>query len=339
MIGNLTIVSGNIRTSSSSSYSSGIGTGLGESGGTSKIENLTIVSGNITANSSYMGSGIGTGLGESDGTSKIENLMIVSGNITASSSNRGSGIGTGIGESGTSVIETLSVLGGKIRVNGTQSGIGSGFEESEVQLLRFSGTVILFCTVTDTNKFPINASSIVLSDTLLTITTPQNRVFGGTPIRQSSLNLSIVYENVTSADSEPLWLLNSTFLQIGNVSLPNSDFWNFCISGIDPKYCIHIESRKVKSLLFSVPSQGSYSIRASNEVLIGFIEADSGLSSFNVWSNFSFIPEGYFVVGSSPAATITETRSQPFTVPLREGYRTGKIWILKFAMFVFLVED
>jgi hypothetical protein len=338
MIGNLTIVSGNI-TASSSSYGSGIGTGRTEGDGVSMIGNLTIVSGNIRTSSSSFGSGIGTGLGDNGGTSKIENLTIVSGNITASSSSSGSGIGTGIGESGTSVIETLSVLGGKIRVNGTQSGIGSGFEGSEVTLLGFSGTVILFCTVTDTNKFPINASSIVLSDTLLTITTPQNRVFGGTAIRQSSLNLSIVYETVTSADSEPLWLLNSTFLQIGNVSLPNCEFWRFCVSGNDQEICISGESTAVKSLLFSVPSQGSYSVRASNEVLIGFIEADSALSSFNVWSNFSFIPEGYFVVDSSPTAPITETQSQPFTVPLREGYRTGKMWILKFAVFMFLVED
>jgi hypothetical protein len=220
-IENVTIVNGNITASSLSSegYGSGIGTGYGVSNGTSKIGNLTIVNGNITAISSSFdyASGIGTGYGVSNGTSMIENLTIVNGNITANSSSFGSGIGTGYGKNGgTSVIQTLTVLGGRIKVNGTESGIGSGFEGTEVELLRFSGTVILFCTVMNITKFPMNSSSIVLSDASLTIATPQNRVFGVNPIGQGSLNLNIVYENVTKADSEPLSSLNRTFLQIGH---------------------------------------------------------------------------------------------------------------------------
>jgi hypothetical protein len=276
-IENLTIVSGNINASGSSS-GSGIGTGYGpHPEGTSKVGNLMIVSGNITASSSSFGSAIGSGYGYDIGTSEIGNLTFVSGNITASSTSSGSGIGTGESSDGTSEIQTLSVLGGRIKVNGTESGIGSGFEGSEVKLLRFSGTVVLFCTVMNTTKFPMNASSIVLSDTSLTITTPQNRVFGVNPLRQGSLNLNIIYENVTSADSEPLWLLNSTFLQIGNVSLPNSDFRRFCISGIGYENCIDIESTEVKSLLFSVPSEGNYSIRTWNEGLIGLNETEADL--------------------------------------------------------------
>jgi hypothetical protein len=269
MIGNLLIVSGNI-TASSSYYGSGIGTGYGHSSGTAMIGNLTIVSGNITASSSNYGSGIGTGYvyyEMAKGTSRIGNLTIVCGNITANSSHYGSGIGTGCGqEEGISVIETLSILGGKIKAKGTESGIGSGFERSEVKLLRFSGTVNLFCTVTNKTKFPINASSIVLSSTSLMITTAQNRIFGVNPFREGSLNLSFVYENVTSAGSEPLSLLNLRFLQIGNVSLPISNFWRFCVSGIGHENCIDVESTAVKSLLFSVPSEGNYSIRAFPKV-------------------------------------------------------------------------
>jgi hypothetical protein len=90
--------------------------------------------GNITASSSSHGSGIGTGVG-SYGSSMIGNLTIVSGNITASSSSGGSGIGTAYGTgSGFSMIKTLSVLGGRIKVNGIELGIGSGFDRSEVQL-------------------------------------------------------------------------------------------------------------------------------------------------------------------------------------------------------------
>jgi hypothetical protein len=345
MIGNLTIVSGNI-TASSSYYGSGIGTGAGgySNGGISTIGNLLILSGNITASSSHYGSGIGTGHDYYTGTSMIGNLTIVSGNITASGSSYGSGIGTSIGQSGgISMIETLSILGGRIRVNGTQSGIGSGFEESEVKLLRLSRTVNLFCTVMSTTKFPINASSIVLSDASLTITTPQNRIFGVNPFRQGSLNLYFVYGKVTSADSEPLLLLNSTFLQIGNVSLPNCDFWRFCLSGLDHESCIDIdinidmgiESKSVKSLLFSVPSEGNYSIRVLNEGLIGFIETEAGVSSFNVWSDFCFISEVHFIPDSSPTPSAIQIQTETFTIPLSAGYRPGRMTILRFGWFLF----
>jgi hypothetical protein len=333
MIGNLTIMNGNITTSSSSSgYDSRIGTGSAISNGISMIGNLTIMNGNITASSSYDGSGIGTGSASSNGTSMIGNLTIMNGNITASSSSSygyGSGIGTGRGaDDGISVIETLSVSGGRIRANGSEAGIGQGFEGSKIKLLRFSGIVVLFCTTMNEGKFPISASSIILSDTSLTIITPQNRVFSVNPFHEGSLNLSIFYGSVTSANSEPLWLLNSTFLQIGNISVPISRFWTFCISGICEERCIEIESTTVRSLIFSVRSQGNYSIRGLNEGLIGLFETETGLSSFDVSSNFPFIPEAHFIIEKSPTFSLSvdfhSMRSESGIRTSESGIRTSE---------------
>jgi hypothetical protein len=92
--------------------------------GTSAIGNLTIVNENITASGSSYGSGIGTGYADS-GSSKIGDLTILNGNITAGSSYDGSGSGIGTGRGGSlavSMIETLSVFGGRIRAKGTQAG-------------------------------------------------------------------------------------------------------------------------------------------------------------------------------------------------------------------------
>jgi hypothetical protein len=252
------------------SLAAGIGTGDGWYNGTSTIGSIAIMSGNIIANSTRDGSGIGTVEGYSNGTSAIGNLTIVGGNVTANSSNGGgSGIGTALSESGgISMIETLSTFGGRIRVNGTEAGIGSGFDGSEVKLLRFSGRVNLFSTVNPPMKFPINASSIVLSDTSLTITTPHARIFGVSPVRQGSLNLNLIYESVTSANVEPLSLLNERFIQIGNVSVPESDGWSFCVSRLGYENCFETESKNVKSLIFSVPSEGQYSIRGSSNAYI-----------------------------------------------------------------------
>jgi hypothetical protein len=140
-------------------------------------------------------------------------------------------------------------------------------------------------------------------------------VFGVTPSRgEGPLNLSIAYESVTQADSEPLWLLNSTFLQIGNISVPFSDFWRFCISGIDQETCFDIESAKLKSLLFSVPSQGNYSIRGLGDGLRGFFETGEGMPLFEVSSNLSFILEAQFRTESSPSPTATEAATETVTL-------------------------
>jgi hypothetical protein len=82
-IGNITIMSGNITASSSGFYSSaGIATGYIHDNGTSMIGNRTIVSGNTTASRSSSNSGIGTGHTHDKWTSMIGNLTIVNGNIT-----------------------------------------------------------------------------------------------------------------------------------------------------------------------------------------------------------------------------------------------------------------
>jgi hypothetical protein len=236
------------------------------------------MSGNITATSSGDDSGIGSGSSSGGGASTVTNLAIMSGNITASSSEGHSGIGSGSSNDGGA---------------------------STVKLLRFSGTVMLFCR----GNFPINASSIILSNTSLTISTPLKCVVGENPFREGSLNLSIAYENATSAGLEQLWGLNSTVLQIGNVSLPDSNFWTFCISAIGYENCFDIKSTKVKSLLFSVPFQGSYSIRAFKEGSMGFIGTEACLWPFDVSSNFSFIPSAKFTVYSLPVPSNCPTRS------------------------------
>jgi hypothetical protein len=105
----------------------------------------------------------------------------LNGNITASGSSYDAGIGAGQGVSErTSFAGTLSIFGGRITVNGTMAGIGSGGESGEVKLTRFSGNPVLTCNA-NISKFPISASSIVLSNVSVMFTTPRNQLFGVGP--------------------------------------------------------------------------------------------------------------------------------------------------------------
>jgi hypothetical protein len=65
----------------------------------------------------------------------------------------------------------------------------------------------------------------------------------------------------------------------------------------------------VKSLLFSVPSQGNYSIQAFSDGLMGVLETSGGLYSFDV-SSYIFISEVSFSPRSSPTLAATQTRSR-----------------------------
>jgi hypothetical protein len=95
-----------------------------------------------------------SGITASGGISMIGNITRIGGNITAS------------------LLDVLQLVVVQwLRLcQFYEGGIGPS-DGSEVELLRFSGTGILFCTVTNAAAFPINASSIILSNTSLTITT------------------------------------------------------------------------------------------------------------------------------------------------------------------------
>jgi hypothetical protein len=268
-----------------------------------------ILNGNITAISSSYGAGIGSGMGGYTSTSTVLNLTILNGNITARSSDRGAGIGAGYGTSQRlSRVGILSILDGTITANGPLASIGSSGEGSEVQLLRFSGNAMLICN-TDATKYPVNASSIVFSNASLVFATSGNRLFGVSPSSSALFDLAIVYESVTVQNNEPFSKLNATFLQIGNLTIPRSSHWTFCVSGMGHNDCFLTRSSIVKSLVMRVPSAGNYLVKAFNDVTSGFLETSEGISILSVSSNRSFISECHFVADATSTVSPTTPRT------------------------------
>jgi hypothetical protein len=254
------------------------------------------------------GAGIGSGLA-SDGNSTVGSVTILNGNITASSPDGGAGIGAGYGSyAAISLIENLSILGGKITANGTLTGTGSGGEGGEVQFLKFSGNTTVTCD-SDPGKFPVNASSIVLSNGSLIFTTPRNQLFGVSPSSSGLLNLLVMYEIVTTQWSESLSQLNVSLLQIGNITAPESRDWKLCICGECQQECYLTQSSVVKSLIVSVGSKGNHSVKMLGHEISGFLKTNESVSSFAVVSSRSFFAEATFVQfaasWASPHATAT----------------------------------
>jgi hypothetical protein len=258
------------------------------------------------------------------------------------------------------MIDILSFSGGRIVADGGLVGIGSHGEGGLVQSLRFSGNPVLICN-TKVGTFPVNATSVVLSDASLIFVTQGNRLFGASPSQQRSLNLTILYGNVTWEGSEPLSRLNANFLQIADFKLPLSDEWVLCISGENHERCFGTETLVPKGIILSVPSKGNYSIRATDGNLSAILETPDYNQVFEVNSILSFVQEagwpirvasGTVTVSHSPEntpwpATPTETPPKTWaprtsTGTFTQGMERGsprRIWAIGFGWLLLIPAE
>jgi hypothetical protein len=116
------------------------GAGIGSGSQNSRVDNVTIVAGDIIAASS--GSFSGAGIGSGSGDSSVGSIRVLGGSLIAGGS---AGIGSGQGIGGTSFVGEVIVGTASVTVAGT-SGIGSGFARggtSAVDSVRIEGGTIV----------------------------------------------------------------------------------------------------------------------------------------------------------------------------------------------------
>jgi hypothetical protein len=230
-------------------------------------------------------------------------VKIVNGTLNASGK---TGIGTGGGED--SVIEKISVNGGKIFVRGILTGIGGN-----VKILKISGRTVLDC---ETRKGvpAINASAIAFSNADLVISSKNKPVFGVEPLNIGSFNLTVFQRIISTLADVKFSKLKGNFLQIGNLSLPKTKVpWTLCLSTTGYNKCIEVQP-EATSLVVSVPFRANYRIRAFSGNLNTFLRDDDGLLQFGV-GNHSFFRRAVTVSPvKNRSASIGKTRS-----PLQVG--------------------
>jgi hypothetical protein len=106
---------------------------------------------------------------------------------------------------------------------------------------------------------------------------------------------------------------------------------------VDYQHWISSQSSKVKSMIASIPSIGSHSIKGLSEVISGFVETNESESVLTIGSNRTFIADAHFVVFATPPVTASPvvTATRVFTIPLQSMFirRSCTIWKLgKFVM-------
>jgi hypothetical protein len=277
-IDNLIILGGHITAIAlPNAYSPGIGSSWGqEYNGKSVIGNLTILRAVVVANSSHNGAGIGTGYSNGNtggsGESSVGNLRIVNATVTATSTSNGAGIGTGIrANSATSKIDTIFIADSTVDATGTTAGIGTSATGCEVSKLKLFGHCDLVCR-SGTSSKPVTASSIAFADASLVFVTQANQLFSQSPTKVGQFDLVILYETTTSSGVEPLGGLSAYFLHVLNLTLPENNPWQLCVSREVIERCIGPVNSSIKSLILSVSYLSTnYEILASGSSMYGYL--------------------------------------------------------------------
>jgi hypothetical protein len=203
---------------------------------------------------------------------------------------------------------------------------------------------VLICSSANAEKSPVNAASILFSNASAIFVTHHAPLFGVRPLHEGELNLTLVYETAMADKAELLPNPPAIFLQIRNLSLPHGRC-EFCISGAASARCFGTESTIVRSLIVSVPSQGSYSMRARAEDFSGFLAIAVDDLSFDVASNGLNVSAAYFVADrtrtrpASPTVAATATPTSPFTLSLHALSRKNNVRILTIGRFLFWFEE
>jgi hypothetical protein len=317
IVESIAIIGGNI-SAVGLANGAGIGSGYGSQDCCSSVGRLTITDATVTARGSFGCAGIGSGYANGR-ESTVTDLAIWNSSVLASGESDGVGIGSGLGiQSGRSTVGTIMLSNVSGIAHGCVAGIASSGDGSEVGRLLFSGRCILACNASS-GEFAVNATSILLSNASVVFTMAHNRIFATTPHELGQVFMAILYDVVTTENIEPLSGADHPFLQIGNVSLPVSTPWLFCVSAVDglgSEWCFDSGASVVRSILVSISNVGNYSIGAASRSFQGFLERFDGSPFFEILSISTFVDEARFqffrTLSATPAASRTMIASYRF---------------------------
>jgi hypothetical protein len=342
-VDNLTILSGTINATGS--FAPGIGAGQGQDGdAVSRVTNLTIVSGNISAISSRFGAGIGARSANDRGQSLLSNLTIVNATIVAVGS-EGAGIGAGYSDARHSPVGNITILNGRINATGgwIGAGIGAGLADTggntNVAFMRIAGgeiiatgaeaaaigfgsggggvAGIIFSGKPKVIAKPgkglraVDAKSVTLANATLLLTATAAPAFAVAPTATGTgtSDLTVLYNNTTTAITEPLSALPGTFLQIGSLVLAAGRRWTVAITLSTFTKTFEFDGSDVKSFVSSVFGLGTYHLTASSTTENGQLVKSDGQSTFVVNTSRTFFPLARFAVNTPPTLTRTSAPS------------------------------
>ncbi len=231
--GSITINGGNI-TATGGSFAAGIGTGS-----VPYIEmNITITGGTINAHGGLAGAGIGSGRGDFTGISKIANIVITGGIITAVGNGEASyGHGAGIG-AGENCGSKVQISGGTINATGSgdSAGIGAApFAGGSLLPSVFiaDGDAAIFTNSITDNSYmsePTTSGLIIVGNTG-TFYGTQDVTIGGNAVIESDTEINIPSDRTLIISNGSSLTNNGTIFNNGTINNQGSFINNGSLQG------------------------------------------------------------------------------------------------------------
>jgi hypothetical protein len=144
---------------------------------------------------------------------------------------------------------------------------------------------------TDESSAAIQASSILMTGTSLSIITDRAPLFGSSPVNSGSAVFIIGYRQTTRAESEQVSSINGTFLHVGHVDVSDSSLglFRFCVERIGFRYCFDESLGPIRSVLLSTGGEGPYSFPAWIGTVSRDLIASDGRTNFSIDAKYSFV--------------------------------------------------
>jgi hypothetical protein len=226
----------------------------------------------------------------------------------------------------------LVIAGGHLTVTATAS--TSGAIGGSLNQVTFEGRPVVFCRAAS-GVAALSPTAILFSNASAVLATDGVKVFGVSPSSAGSLNLTLLYAKTTTAGTEALSGLGLRYLHFPSLSLPASRPWFFCLSGESEERCFGVESADVASAIVSVPSLGSYSVKAWRDGAPGFLQVQGGSSVFQVTADSTVVTGAVFVPAATPLAP---SATEVFTLSFQAVFRPGRTRIFDVGLFLFWID-
>jgi hypothetical protein len=173
----------------------------------------------------------------------------------------------------------------------------------------------------------LRGSKIVVSNASVYIFAPSAGLFAIIPELSGTVFLTILYPNTATTAQEPSFA-GSPSLSIGDITLPASDSWRFCLSGAN---CSQSVFRAVRSIFTVVPESGRYSIIAEGAER-GFLGPSDEDNGFEISSTSSFVTKAGFesilptlTPPTTAWPTFLDSPSSPFTARIDRVWRRRSV--------------
>jgi hypothetical protein len=172
---------------------------------------------------------------------------------------------------------------------------------SRVGSIEFAGMCFVDCQVASTRP-PITASSITISRGSLTFVTDSSPLFGTAPSNGGDFDLVICYRRATVKETENLSSLDSRFIHIDEVQIPDSvvSSWTLCIETIESTRCIVNMTPFVRSLVFRGVLNHDYRFPAAGDGVSGYLQSADRQTVFPLQLKYSYVDVVWFVTASAP---------------------------------------